>query len=55
MPDPVDSRARRLGVSAAGGELALQAIAVVEAADADFFRPVADQTTLVGTLRSLSR
>ena len=55
MPDPMDSRARWLGVSADGAELARRAIAVVEAADAEFFQPVADLTTLIGSLRSLAR
>jgi DNA-binding MarR family transcriptional regulator len=35
--DPTDSRARRLAVTARGGELAPRAMAAVEAVDADFF------------------
>jgi DNA-binding MarR family transcriptional regulator len=40
LADPDDSRARRIAVTAAGARLAPQAIAVVEAADRKFFRPV---------------
>lgn len=50
--DPADSRARRLRTSRRGAQLAPRAIAVVEAADADFFAPVAtdDAIELLGRL-----
>ncbi|GIL28713.1 MarR family winged helix-turn-helix transcriptional regulator [Actinocatenispora comari] len=37
--DPADSRARRLRLTAAGGELARRAVRAVEAVDAEFFGP----------------
>ncbi|MFB7257180.1 MarR family winged helix-turn-helix transcriptional regulator [Streptomyces nojiriensis] len=50
--DPADTRAKRLRVTDAGAELAPRAIAVVEQADAQFFRPVAvgDAVALLGRL-----
>jgi DNA-binding MarR family transcriptional regulator len=40
-PDPQDTRAKRLRVTDRGSELAIRSIAAVEAADAEFFAPVA--------------
>ncbi|WP_406201055.1 MarR family transcriptional regulator [Kitasatospora sp. NBC_01560] len=50
--DPADTRAKRLRVTDAGAELAPRAIAAVEQADAQFFRPVpvAEAVTLLGRL-----
>ncbi|WP_328791733.1 MULTISPECIES: MarR family winged helix-turn-helix transcriptional regulator [unclassified Streptomyces] len=50
--DPADARAKRLRVTDAGAELAPRAIAAVEQADAQFFRPVAvgDAVALLGRL-----
>jgi DNA-binding MarR family transcriptional regulator len=44
--DPVDTRAKRLQVTAAGAKLAVTAIAAVEAADAEFFAPVSEPDAL---------
>jgi DNA-binding MarR family transcriptional regulator len=54
--DPVDSRARCLSVTAAGGELAERAIAAVEAADGQFFGqlPARDAAALTAALRTLA-
>lgn len=51
-PDPDDSRARRLRVTAAGADLAPRAMAAVERADATFFEPVAtgEALALLGKL-----
>ncbi|SDL39847.1 MarR family winged helix-turn-helix transcriptional regulator [Arthrobacter sp. ok362] len=49
--DPVDTRAKRLHVTDAGADLAPRAIAAVELADAQFFRPV----PLNGAVTMLSR
>jgi DNA-binding MarR family transcriptional regulator len=54
IPDPVDSRVRRLGVSRQGAALARRAIAIVEATDDEFFRPVGRRSELLETLRSLA-
>jgi DNA-binding MarR family transcriptional regulator len=51
--DPADSRARLLGVTPRGAALAQAAIAVVEAADAEFFAPAGDRASLLDTLRRL--
>jgi DNA-binding MarR family transcriptional regulator len=51
--DPADSRARLLGVTPRGAALAQAAIAVVEAADAEFFAPAGDRPSLLDTLRRL--
>lgn len=51
--DPGDSRAKVIGVTAAGAVAAQQAIVDVEAADAAFFEPV-DEAQLVGMLRRLA-
>jgi DNA-binding MarR family transcriptional regulator len=52
--DPEDSRARRLSVTPEGAALARRAIAVVEAADAEFFAAAGDQARLLQTLRRLA-
>lgn len=52
--DEADTRARRLQVSTEGAQLALRAIEVVEAADADFFEDVPRRQTLT-LLRQLAR
>jgi DNA-binding MarR family transcriptional regulator len=44
--DAVDTRARRLNVTAAGAALAPQAIAAVEAADGEFFAGVSEKELL---------
>ncbi|MFI8341113.1 MarR family winged helix-turn-helix transcriptional regulator [Streptomyces sp. NPDC085639] len=50
--DPADTRAKRLRVTDAGADLAPRAIAAVEGADAQFFRPVPveDAVALLGRL-----
>jgi DNA-binding MarR family transcriptional regulator len=48
-----DSRARSLGVTNAGSELARRAIAVVEAADAQFFSAAGDSAALLKILHRL--
>jgi len=50
---PNDSRARRISVTRAGGTLAKRAVAVVEAADAQFFEAAGDQAALLTVLRRL--
>ncbi len=52
-PSPADSRARRLGVTGQGVALARRSIAVVDAADADFFAAAGDQLPLLETLHRL--
>lgn len=52
--DPADTRAKRLRITADGHRLAEEAVAVVEAADQEFFAPVTDQEQLLATLRSLA-
>jgi DNA-binding MarR family transcriptional regulator len=52
--DAADTRARRLRVTEHGSELAVQALAAVESADAEFFEPVADLPGLLAALRPLS-
>ncbi len=53
-PDPVDTRAKRLRVTDHGGRLAVRAIEAVEAADAEFFAPVAHHEA-VQMLTALAR
>jgi DNA-binding MarR family transcriptional regulator len=53
--DAADTRARRLRVTERGAELAVRAIAVVEAADAAFFRTTPDPAALLDMLRPLAR
>jgi DNA-binding MarR family transcriptional regulator len=52
--DRADARARRLSVTAAGADLAAQAITAVEAADAAFFAATPDLGALLGLLRPLA-
>jgi DNA-binding MarR family transcriptional regulator len=52
--DPGDSRARHVGVTEAGADLAARAIQVVEASDAAFFAPVTDQEKMLAVLRALA-
>ena len=52
--DPADTRARRLRVTERGGELAVRAVAAVEAVDAAFFRATPDRAALLGMLRPLA-
>jgi DNA-binding MarR family transcriptional regulator len=52
--DPRDSRARHVGVTDAGADLAARAVTVVEAADASFFAAVKDQRKLLTVLRALT-
>lgn len=52
--DTADTRARRLHVTNRGCELATQALAVVESADARFFDPVPDLAALLAMLRPLA-
>ena len=51
---PTDSRARQLDVTDDGAALAVRAIAVVEAADADFFEPASGRRPLMEFLRTLA-
>jgi DNA-binding MarR family transcriptional regulator len=53
--DTADTRARKLRVTDRGAKLAVQALAAVEAADAKFFEPLPDLTTLLAMLRPLAR
>lgn len=52
--DPADARVKRLTVTETGRRLAEKAVAVVEAADADFFTPVRDHALLLDVLRQLA-
>lgn len=52
--DPGDARVRRLTVTDTGRRLAEQAVAVVEAADADFFTRVRDPAQLLDVLSQLA-
>jgi DNA-binding MarR family transcriptional regulator len=52
--DTADTRARRLRVTGRGAEVAVQAIAAVEAADAKFFEPVPGSATVLALLRPLA-
>jgi DNA-binding MarR family transcriptional regulator len=51
--DAADTRAKRLRVTSRGAEAAVRALAIVEAADAEFFRPVPDRAAMLAMLRSL--
>ncbi len=53
--DAADTRARKLRVTSGGAELAVRAIAVVEAVDAAFFQAAADPAALLAMLRSLAK
>jgi len=52
--DAADSRARLLDVTPRGAALAQAALAVVEAADADFFAVAGERAAFMGTLHALS-
>ena len=52
--DTADTRAKRLHVTDRGAELAAQAIAAVESADAKFFETAADLPALLAMLRPLA-
>jgi DNA-binding MarR family transcriptional regulator len=52
--DPDDSRALRLGVTEPGARLALEAIRVVEATDAEFFAAAGERKPVVRLLRRLA-
>jgi DNA-binding MarR family transcriptional regulator len=52
--DTTDTRAKRLRVTDRGAELAQQAVAAVEAADAAFFQSIPDPATLLAMLRPLA-
>jgi DNA-binding MarR family transcriptional regulator len=52
--DPDDSRARRLGITSQGAELAKRAISVVEAADGEFFAAAGERRPLLRTLHRLA-
>jgi len=52
--DPADTRAKKLRVTDRGAELAQQAIATVEQADAAFFRTSPDRAVLLAMLRPLA-
>lgn len=52
-PDPADSRALCVGVTGAGAKLAARAVAIVEAADREFFAAAPDRAALLGVLRAL--
>jgi DNA-binding MarR family transcriptional regulator len=52
--DPGDTRARRLRVTPRGAKLAQQAIAIVEEADAAFFKAAPDRAALLAMLRPLA-
>jgi DNA-binding MarR family transcriptional regulator len=54
-PDPADGRVKRLEVTATGRHLALETVAVVEAADAAFFARADDQQLVVAVLTQLAR
>ena len=52
--DAADTRAKKLRVTGRGAELAIRAIALVEAADAAFFQATADPAALLAMLRPLA-
>jgi DNA-binding MarR family transcriptional regulator len=52
--DTADTRAKRLRVTGRGADLAAQAVATVEAADARFFSPIPDPAALLAMLRPLA-
>ena len=52
--DAADTRAKKLRVTDRGAQLAQQAVAVVESADAAFFQDVPDRAALLAMLRPLS-
>ncbi len=52
--DPADTRARRLLATERGADLAVAAVAAVEAADAAFFEVTPDPGALLALLRPLA-
>jgi len=52
--DTADTRAKKLRVTGRGADLAVQALAAVEAADAKFFHPIPDPAALLAMLRPLA-
>jgi DNA-binding MarR family transcriptional regulator len=52
--DAADTRAKKLRVTDRGAERAIQAVAVVETADAAFFQAAADPAALLAMLRPLA-
>jgi DNA-binding MarR family transcriptional regulator len=52
--DPADTRAKRLRVTERGAKVAREAIATVEAADAEFFRRAPDPAALLRILKPLA-
>ena len=52
--DTADTRAKRLHVTSRGSELAVQALAAVESADARFFQQIPDPAPLLAMLRPLA-
>ena len=53
-PDPADARVKRLTVTEAGHRLALETVAVVEAADAAFFARAGSPRQVLGVLSKLA-
>jgi DNA-binding MarR family transcriptional regulator len=53
-PDPADARVRRLAVTEEGRRRAVEAVAVVEAVDADFFSRAQDSALVLDVLRQLA-
>jgi DNA-binding MarR family transcriptional regulator len=53
-PDPADARVKRLAVTDAGRRLALETVAVVEAADAAFFAPAGSGEQVLAVLSRLA-
>jgi len=54
VADSADSRALRVGVTQSGARLALEAIRVVEAADAEFFATAKDTQSMLRIFRRLA-
>src|SRR5215468_7917012 len=52
--DTADTRAKKLRVTGRGADLAVRALAAVEAADARFFQPTPDPAALLAMLRPLA-
>lgn len=52
--DPADARVKRLTVTGAGRRLAVQAVAIVERADAEFFGRVREPRALLDVLAKLA-
>ena len=52
--DTADTRAKKLHVTDRGADLAVQALAAVEGADAKFFQPTPDTAALLAMLRPLA-